>query len=75
MFKTIAGICGNRKLIDLETLMVYPIEINLRTIGLFLILIRNKKVFVINYIVYRPEWLWWKYSKDYITRISLYYNV
>lgn len=75
MFKTIKGVCGKNKLVDLETLEIYHIEMTIQTVGIFMLMLENDKVLVVKYAVWRDSWSWWGISWEWIRRVSWYYGL
>ncbi len=74
MFKTIKGVYGNNKLIDLETLEFYNVQLPTQIVGIFMLLIENNKVIVVKYAVWRDSWEWWGISWEWIRKISCLYR-
>ena len=51
MYKTIKGVYGKNKLVDLETLEFYNVQLPTQIVGIFMLLIENDKVIVVKYAV------------------------
>jgi hypothetical protein len=69
MFKTIKGVYGKNKLVDLETLEFYNVQLPTQIVGIFMLLIEDDKVIVVKYAVWRDSWNWWGISWDWIRKI------
>lgn len=75
MFKTIKGVYGKNKLVDLETLEFYNVQLPTQIVGIFMLLIENGKVIVVKYAVWRDSWSWWGISWDWIRKVSYLYGL
>ena len=75
MYKTIKGVYGKNKLVDLETLEFYNVQLPTQIVGIFMLLIENDKVIVVKYAVWRKEWQWWGISWDWIKKVSYLYGL
>ena len=53
MFKTIKGVYGKNKLVDLETLEFYNVQLPTQIVGIFMLLIENDKVIVVKYAIWK----------------------
>jgi hypothetical protein len=75
MFKTIKGVYGKNKLVDLETLEFYNVQLPTQIVGIFMLLIEDDKVIVVKYAVWRKEWQWWGISWEWIRKVSYLYGL
>lgn len=75
MYKTIKGVYGKNKLVDLETLEFYNVQLPTQIVGIFMLLIENDKVIVVKYAVWRKEWSWWGISWEWVRRVSYLYGL
>ncbi len=75
MYKTIKGVYGKNKLVDLETLEFYNIQLPTQIVGIFMLLIENDKVIVVKYAIWRESWQWWGISWDWIRKVSYLYGL
>ena len=82
MFKTIKGVYGKNKLVDLETLEFYNVQLPTQIVGIFMLLIENDKVIVVKYAVWRESWQWWGISWkwwgiswEWVRRVSYLYGL
>lgn len=75
MFKTIKGVYGKSKLVDLETLEFYNVQLPTQIVGIFMLLIENDKVIVVKYAVWRDSWNWWGISWDWVRKVSCLYGL
>lgn len=76
MFKTIKGVYGKNKLVDLETLeSFYNVQLPTQIVGIFMLLIKDDKVIVVKYAVWRDSWRWWGISWDWIRKVSCLYGL
>ena len=72
MYKTIKGVYGKNKLVDLETLEFYNVQLPTQIVGIFMLLIENDKVIVVKYAVWRDSWNWWGISWEWIRKVMLF---
>ena len=75
MFKTIKGVYGKYKLVDLEPLEFYNVQLPTQIVGIFMLLIENDKVIVVKYAVWRDSWNWWGISWDWVRKVSCLYGL
>ena len=77
MFKTIKGVYGKNKLVDLETLEFYNVQLPTQiVVGIFMLLIENNdKIIVVKYATWRKEWQWWDINWDWIRKVSYLYGL
>ena len=75
MFKTIKGVYGKIKLVDLETLEFYNVQLPTQIVGIFMLLIENDKVIVVKYAIWRDSWQWWGISWDWARKVSCLYGL
>ena len=75
MFKTIKGVYGKNKLVDLETLEFYNVQLPTQIVGIFMLLIEKNKVIVVKYAVWRESWDWWGISWEWVRRVSYLYGL
>ena len=75
MYKTIKGVYGKNRLVDLETLEFYNVQLPTQIVGIFLLLIENDKVIVVKYAVWRDSWKWWGISWEWVRRVSYLYGL
>lgn len=70
MFKTIKGVYGKNRLVDLETLEFYNVQLPTQIVGVFMLLIKDNKVVVVKYATWRREWSWWGISLEWVRKIG-----
>ena len=75
MYKTIKRVYGKNKLVDLETLEFYNVQLPTQIVGIFMLLIENDKVIVVKYAVWRDSWNWWRISWEWIRKVSYLYGL
>ena len=75
MYKTIKGVYGKNRLVDLETLEFYKVQLPTQIVGIFLLLIENNKVIVVKYAIWRESWKWWGINWDWVRRVSYLYGL
>ena len=75
MFKTIKGVYGKNRLVDLETLEFYNVQLPTQIVGIFMLLIENDKVIVVKYAVWRESWSWWGISWEWVRKVSYLYGL
>ena len=75
MYKTIKGVYGKNRLVDLETLEFYKVQLPTQSGGIFMLLIENDKVIVVKYAVWRDSWEWWGISWEWIRKVSYLYGL
>ena len=69
MFKTNKGVYGKNKLVDLETLEFYKVQLPTQIVGIFMLLIENDKVIVVKYAIWRESWQWGGISWEWVRRV------
>ena len=75
MYKTIKEINKKNRLVDLETLEFYNVQLPTQIVGIFMLLIEDNKVIVVKYAIWRKEWGWWGISWDWIRKVSCLYGL
>ena len=75
MFKTIKGVYGKNKLVDLETLEFYNVQLPTQIVGIFMLFIKNGKVVVVKYAIWRKEWQWWEITWDWVRQVGYFYGL
>ena len=75
MYKTIKGVHGKNKLVDLETLEFYNVQLPTQIVGIFMLLIENDKVIVVKYAIWRESWQWWGISLEWVRKVSCLYGL
>ena len=75
MFKSIKGVYCKNKLNDLETLEFYNVQLPTQIVGIFMLLIKDNKVIVVKYAVWRDSWKWWGISWEWIRKVSYLYGL
>ena len=75
MFKTIKGVYGKNKLVDLETLEFYNVQLPTQIVGIFMLLIKDGKVIVVKYAIWRDSWSWWGISWEWVRKASYLYGL
>ena len=75
MYKTSKGIYGKNKLVDLETLEFYNVQLPTQIVGIFMLLIEKDKVIVVKYAIWRESWQWWGISWEWVRKVSCLYGL
>ena len=75
MYKTIKGVYGKNRLVDLETLEFYNVQLPTQIVGIFMLLIEDDKVIVVKYAIWRDSWNWWGISWEWVRKVSCLYGL
>ena len=75
MYRTIKGVYGKNRLVDLETLEFYNVQLPTQVVGIFMLLIKNDKVSVVKYAVWRREWSWWGINWAWVRQVRYFYGL
>ena len=75
MYKTIKGVYGKNRLVDLETLEFYNVQLPTQIVGVFMLLIKDDKIVVVKYAAWRNSWKWWGISWEWVRKVCCLYEL